>query len=193
MNEGAFGLPRGDGLQALLGLVGFALISDEVLSSAKNFFEAEIPPNYQHLLMFATLRTDDTINIAAHIRFNGDSSAIYDHQIVLFNNGTTSASAAVNQTQVRVAEGAFASSPTNHFGSNVIFVPDYKNMLRSKIAFGLGFTKVLDAATDQYMILHACEWRSSDPIRRVAIWPADNTKNWIAGSRLSIYGIGGAS
>lgn len=168
------------------------LITDTTLGIATaNFDFTSIPGTYKHLRLVCNLRSDragNTVDFGA-IRFNNDSSAIYDWQLAQFAVTVTVQSEAFGATSIAnciLVPGATATAGRS--GGGVIEVPDYASTTFHKFAHHQGYMAFGTSSGNIRGIHSGGTWRSTAAITRITIFPLNGT-NWIAGSRVSLYGI----
>lgn len=182
------------GAAAWLG--GMSKIFDSTAGGTVASFDtgaAGIPADYAHLLVVAYLRGDTaTAFTLANARFNNDSTAAYDAQSLTANGVTvaTAGTTAGATTAAQVGRVPANTAPANAFSAQIIFIPNYKGTVGHKSFIGLSIDREATATTsDNVLNLTGGVWASVPAaISRLAILPS--VGNFVAGSQVSIYGIG---
>lgn len=163
---------------------GIGCISDSTLSgSAASFDITGIPAVYAHLMIVLYARgTASAATIAPIVRFNNDSSGVYND-----TRGT-------GQTGISVSASGnalpAATATANLFGGAMIFVPHYagtsnfKSLSSDLSAFDSGGSEAFAANAGA----QGGVWKSAAAINRITILPSSGS--WAAGSRCSIYVMG---
>ena len=171
--------------------VSMVVLFDQVLTADAATFDVQnIPSGYKHLLITGMARTTEAaVGSSATIRLNNDSGANYDGErltaadTVVTGIGTVAGTSfAINIPGASAHSGA--ASPF------AIEIPGYADTTFHKsllVRSGL----VEDTAADSRIDLRAIRWRSTSAINRVTLTAGSG--NLLAGSRLTIYGMGGQS
>lgn len=145
---------------------------------------------FDHLFISVLARTDEaTANSAAVIQFNADTGANYDLQAVRGRNATASAAAGTAATNVGLIMPG-ASAAAGVFGSALVWVPGYSQTVAEK-----GFIAMMghadESAANANAEVRSGHWRSTAAISRVVITAGTTAaSNFLAGTRLTVYGIG---
>lgn len=172
--------------------VGMVVIHDQVLTAdAASFDVQNIPQGYKHLRVVAQLRgTLASIATGVNVQFNGDTGANYDVQYLLAAD-TGGASDGI-PAQVRAYAGGVPGSTAtaSKAGLTEFTIPNYAGTTFEKTLVGMAGHTRTTTASDFYVIQYMSHWRSAAAINRVAVLP--DSGDWLAGSRLTIYGLGGA-
>lgn len=177
-----------DGLKQYSGaawgfVAGAQLISSQTLGAgAATVAFNSIPQTYEHLLLHWVARSDNaTTSQAILARFNGDTAANYNSQ--LLTTATTTATAARNtgETSMRLGNIAAASAGANQGGIGTLIVPFYRNST---------FFKLLQAHGGLWapqMEDRLCGWQSTAAVSSITLLPGAG--NFIAGSQFALYGM----
>lgn len=147
---------------------------------------ATITPAYRHLLVAIYARTSDAVfNSSAVLRFNGDSSAIYDYCRMRNDNTTFTGTSDVAQTGL-VFRCPGDSVAAGSFGTTSVFIASYAQTTGQKSVEGTG--GVLDAsAANCSVVALSGRWRNTAAITRISITAGGGS--FRAGTRLTVYGI----
>lgn len=144
---------------------------------------------YAHLLITIYARGDFAgANVNTSIRFNGDSGANYDAQLLAGTAATPSAAEAFGQTSAVVLNTPAATAPANLFSSAEIFIPNYAGSTNNKQTVSFDGVKLGTATGNLQVILRSAAWRSNAAINRITLLPASG--NFVAGTRVTIYAMG---
>lgn len=148
-----------------------------------------IVSNYAHLLIIAYLRGDAALtSLNPLIRFNNDSSAIYDWQNLDGAGATASASTAAAQTSGRLGYAPGSTATADVFGLVTAVIPHYAGSLDQKVYGSEYFHKHGTASGSMFTGKMAGFWRSAAAINRVTLIPSSG--NWDIGSRVTVYAMG---
>ena len=164
------------------------LASVTLAADAASISVTGIPDTYRHLTGFYSLRstlaaTEDFVSIA----LNGDTTAAnYDVQIQ-YGSGATPVSAEALLSRVH-ASMTGASSPANHFGMGRFVIPNYTAPnFKAMLSLGMSWRA---RSTGNTLIRNAVsDWASVAAVNAIAFTPFTGP-NFLAGSRLTLYGIG---
>jgi hypothetical protein len=168
---------------------GTQRLADVTLSSTAATIDfVSIPATSAHLMIVAYLRGDKAAATdIAGLRFNNDSTAIYDYQQLKGSAAATAVAEAFAQTSSALGVIPANSAGANLFGAAIAFVPHYANALNNKDSFALYSSKSGVATGNMDTGLLAGNWRSNAAINRITIFPA--TGNFVSGCRLTVYGM----
>lgn len=171
--------------------LGLSLISSQILSgTAATVTFSSIPQSFRHLTLICQARTDaaaEADNI--QLRFNADSSAIYDRQRLSANNTTLSGAAARAGTADQIGVCEAANSRASNFSPTHTYIYGYtrtdaeKNTLSHSSVFG-----DVSADTDLQIQFRAGRWRSTAAITSITLLPLTGP-NFVSGSRFELYGV----
>jgi hypothetical protein len=167
----------------------FELFFDSTLGAdAASFDVTGIPGTYKHLQINAQLRGAGSGG-TANIRFNNDSSAIYDYSYMQSqgNGGAASQNAAVAQTSAFISALAGSAASAGIATAVLADIPNYAATVFHKTYSSRDFTASDDLVATQFVHLLGGRWRSTAAITRITIFPG--TGDFLAGSRLSVYGL----
>jgi len=175
-----------------LALVGEAvkLISEVVTTgSATNVSFTSISAAYRDLEVRIRGRgTKPAVaNVDIRMRFNGDTGANYDTEIVQGNGSTASAFGAVGETSAFVGNLAAATATANVADAIKAEVFDYRGTTFQKAALCRSSLKVGTAAiANLYTLASSNYWRSTAAITQIDVFPSAN--GFVDGTVVSLYG-----
>ena len=169
----------------------FTLISDTVLGAdAASFDVQNIPQGYKHL-QFILMGRGDTgaISSAVRLQFNGDTSAIYDFIEGSFDSGGfNGVAASMAQTSITVGYITAATATADRVGIVTMDIPSYSQTTFDKMVNSQRSIIWGTAAANMEMGHHGGVWRSTAAINRIVL--SLSAGNFLAGSRLTLYGLG---
>lgn len=170
---------------------GITMLSDQTVtgSPAANIDFTSISGSYKHLQLWVQARGDDAAAfVLLGLRFNNDSSAIYDMQRSGATNATAGNAGLAAQTFGRSGViTAAGSSATNNAGSTIINIPNYAGTVFNKMAHSSGGWMQTTTNTGFNVESNHVLWRSTAAITRITLLPSAG--NFIIGSRATLYGI----
>lgn len=169
---------------------GQTLIASAVLGAdAASFSFTSIPGTYNHLVVRFVLRqaTAGVENRQLHLRFNNDSSSIYDTQQLVGNNSSASAAAFSAATAAILGYSPAATATANYASAGVIEIPGYA--LTTFFKHGTCQTGIdtNGAAANFRSDATSFVWRSTAAITRIDLLPQFD--NFLAGSAAYLYGV----
>lgn len=191
--QGGLGISLGD--DGLLNPAGLPRGTDDVLAYVELFQNgvssisvSGLPQNYRHLELIAELRLDADVEEDARLRFNGDSSAIYNGLRIRYgSDGNSSNSVETSVTGLSIGRISRSADNGDRFAYSRIFIPSYSQTNRRKIAMGQIWRQ--PGSGLGYQDLIAAAWDSSAAITSITIntWGGSNlaagTKLWVIGKR----------
>lgn len=141
-----------------------------------------------HLIIVTLLRSTEAASgwTNEQIRFNNDSGANYDMQNMQAQSTGLSAGISNAVTAITLV-GTGSTATANYFGAGMIFVPSYRQTTAFKEAVLLG-GQAEQVSGNTFIQAKVGTWRSTSAITRLSVTPAGG--NLLAGSRLTIYGLG---
>lgn len=173
-------------------LVNNALVFDQILLAPAAVFDVNpIAGTYRALQVLLYGRGDNVGgNVNVNMEFNGDGAAAnYFDQFVIalnaaFANGVSDPSAGTPNpvAQIPCAGSAYAQS----FGAAEIIIPNYANALGHK-SFVSHFHCISNGPADYRSGNLDGGWKNVAPITRIRLIPTAG--NFVAGSRLTVYGL----
>jgi hypothetical protein len=147
-----------------------------------------ISGSYTHLKAIVTARGDTAAaDVAVQLRFNNDSGANYDKQQLSAAGAVASGSETFGATSVEIGRVPAASATANKAGQVEFTLPNYAATTFQKSFNSVSADTTGQSASTIASIVNACLWRNTAAVTRITILPGAG--NWIAGSRLTIYGM----
>ena len=169
---------------------GQTLIASAVLGAdAASFSFTSIPGTYNHLVLRFVLRqaTAGVSNRQLHLRFNNDSSSIYDTQQLVGNNSSASAAAFSAASVAILGYTPAATATANYSSAGVVEIPGYALTTFFKAGTCQMGQDTNGAASNYRSDATAFFWRSTAAITRIDLLPQDD--NFLAGSAAYLYGV----
>jgi len=157
---------------------------------AASWTKSSIPSTYDHLLLKASIRTED-LNSAAevlYIKLNNDSGTNYSNTD-LYVGGAGSPSSFRNTSQTS-ANRTFAvrdGMTANTYGSLSIWIPHYANTSNYKQMLSDGTSEANTTGSGPHWEMVASLWQSTAAINRIDITPS--TSDLKQYSSITLYGI----
>ena len=175
-----------------LGVVAPALtlIASAVLGAdAASFSFTSIPGTYNHLVLRFVLRqtTAGVSNRQIHLRFNNDSSSIYDTQQLVGNNSSASAAAFSAANVAILGYSPAATATANYASAGVIEIPGYALTTFFKHGTCQTGQDTNGAPSNFRSDATSFVWRSTAAITRIDLLPQHD--NFLAGSAAYLYGV----
>lgn len=168
------------------------LISTQTLASATSTISfTSIPTTFDHLMVTGTFRGDNAATGATiAIRLNNDVGNNYSYRTVLQYNTTNIYSPYSNTSDsfAYIGTAAGATAGSNMWGPLNMLIGDYKGSLFKSMFSTSGNLLATNGAEKQTMIAGNL-WKSTAAVNRVDLIHA-SSGNWIAGSTVSLYGLG---
>lgn len=149
---------------------------------------SSIPNTFDDLCIKLSLRNTATGSPRgwAFVRFNSDSSSIYDERMLYTTNGTSPGGATnLNGTEFSWNAVVGGSATANVFGNNQIYVPNYLSSSSKRISIDF---VTENNGTEVAIGLHAGIWRSNSAITSISITGASST-TLAEYSSATLYGI----
>jgi len=141
-----------------------------------------IPQTYTDLVLIINGKSD-TLNYP-YMRFNNDSSAIYE-RIYMTGTGSAASGGRDYATTLMYISANAGQTTTNFNYNNVVHIPGYSNTVASKSLI----TRSNNAENGVDLV--CCGWRSTAAITSLNL--GINTGNFAAGTTFDLYGILGAN
>ena len=175
------------GLEGDYELIETAIVSGSSTSSVTFSNLGDYSSTYKHLQLRAVARTDNADNNdAIRIRFNSDTGSNYDLHSLLGRGAVadvvSNASLNLTLTGFVLTSGALAGASA--FGAGILDILDVY-AAKHKTLRSLSGTE----SVGQFVTLRSGAWRNTDSVTSITCSIAGT--NFIAGSRLSLYGIRG--
>lgn len=167
-------------------------IHDSVLGGPAGSFDVTGISAAYRALQIQLVARGDTAAAATTclLRFNNDSTAIYDYENTQANNATLAGAGSVAGTSISLGGVPAASTTAGIFGQFDISIGAYTDTTAHKIVRSHSGYKVstgVPAAGDLVVQSLIGWWRNTAAITRVTILPAAG--NFATGTRLTIWGL----
>jgi hypothetical protein len=167
-------------------------IADIVLSSSQPSIDLlNIPQTFSHLMLKIVCRSDaPSGNTTLLLRFNGDSGANYDRELLFASAAATGAQEQLGATSMDVGWGSIiptASAPAGRYAMFDVSIPSYVSALVSKTVRAVGGNSFSTASGATYVSDYFGFWRSTAPINRITL--TLGAGNLVAGTQVTLYGM----
>jgi ABC-type amino acid transport substrate-binding protein len=163
---------------------------DSTLGAAAASFDiTSIPATYAALQLMLIGRSDAAaVNDSVTLRFNGDTAANYDYEVVTApDNSAPSDTGVFAATSIALAGAvAAATAPAGAVGMLELTIPNYAGTTFHKACRTLNSWKHGTAAGSLFFRDCHGHWRSTSAINRITLAGAGN---FIAGTRCTLYGM----
>lgn len=168
--------------------VGSSVLFDSVLSgSAASFDVSGLPGGFRTLTIDLALRGDTAAaGTTVSLRFNGDTGANYDVDILALSNVTVSGVAQTGQTSGRVGFMPANTAAAGKALSARVVIPNYSGTTFHKAVIAIANGNEGTTATLLSSEMDSMTWRSTAAITQVTVLPGAG--NFVAGSRVTIRG-----
>lgn len=170
---------------------GIGSISDTTLGApAASVDITSIVGTYAHLFVVIYSRCSivGTVEYVSS-RFNGDTAANYDFQLLQGSAAVVSAAEQFAQTSATVGLMPGSTAGANLFGLSIGFIPHYAGTSNNKAVIGLSATKNGTTGGSMVVDLAGGSWRSNAAINRITLFPQSGS-NFATGTRVTLYGMG---
>lgn len=158
------------------------LIQTKTITSAQPSIEfTDIPQNFQDLVLKVSAR-GDVNNTAVKIQFNNSTSNLSTRY--LYGSGSAAQSFSDASNIYLYANSSSYTAST--FGNSEVYIPNYSGSTNKSVS--------VDAVTENNataadMAIFAGLWANTAAITSIKLIP--NSGNFVSGSTISLYGIGG--
>ena len=179
-------------LEILEGGGALTLIEDVLLTAPQATIDFQnIPAIYKHLKVVAYLRASNAVEVATwEVRFNNDSGNNYTTGYVAHNAGGTHFPVFIGATD-GIISGFLpgASADAFLFSANEFEIPNYANADNYK-TLRATCVHIHDNvnSSDMFLWFGGGAWRDAAAINRVTVLDTGGGFNFVAGSRVSLYG-----
>ncbi len=167
----------------------FSLIETQALGAdAGSVTFSAIPGTYEHLMILWTARGTDAGNPDVYLRFNGDTGANYDRELLSAVGASAAAAPSVAQTAIQTIGTMPGSAATaGRAAGGAIRIPSYARTTFWKTAVG-DFSDIrATGGGNELAGMTGGIWRSTAAITSVTLLPSAG--NFLAGRVFSLYGI----
>jgi hypothetical protein len=155
-------------------------------SATSNITFTSISGSYTDLIIAGGLRLDNDSSGAqnAIIRFNGDSGSNYSYNYLLGDGSSAGSGRGLNETSLLIS--TVGNDNTNRYSSEIWQINNYSNTTTYKSALLKHMVNFGNQVQTSVGL-----WNSTSAITSISITPG-GSKNWAAGSILTLYGIAAA-
>lgn len=175
---------------------GLTVLSDTTLGADGTFDISGISDAHDHLLIKLVARGARSADFEAlHMRLNNDSGSNYDMQ------GTQDFNSQANNERIGAPEFGngtsapyvgiipAATSPSGSAGIVDIEIPFYSGTTFNKNVLAHSTSSLTNDSGNQRTTQFGGEWRNTAAVTRIQITCGSGANNFLAGSRLIIYGV----
>lgn len=164
-------------------------ISDILLSADGAITFSSIPQTYTHLMLITQLRAASAnaiIDVGA--RFNGDTGANYDDEVIQGINAVAQSGTHTAATSVLFGTVPGNSATATRAGAAKAMIPNYRATTFQKNILGEG--GISDGGASFGISVFHGSWRSTAAITQIDVWDKNAGANsWKAGSRATLMGL----
>jgi hypothetical protein len=165
-------------------LIETSIVSGTSTSSVVFSNLANFSSTYKHLQIRTTFRTSHSSSEALGVRINADDGANYVRHGLFGNGSTVSSFAVTGDTELEFMDGPISSSTANVFATGVMDILDAYSSTKNKTVRAFA-----GSTHNNVIVLQSGLWRNTNSITSLTLrFPVGN---FVAGSRLSLYGIRG--
>lgn len=191
---GGFYIIDDTGAETLIGSPGTTLLFDSTLGgTATSIDTSTVLGGYKHLRGYLTAKSDRAGQVfeGVDIQFNGDTGSNYDsiNSDFFGTADQVDIGESIGGTAGLFASISGASGVANVPGAVVFDVPNYGGTTFHKTYESVGGVKYASSTTNIHNVLYSGVWRSTAAITRIVV-KTRNSSNFIAGTRLTVYGMG---
>jgi hypothetical protein len=151
---------------------------------AANIEFTSIPATYTDLLVKLSGRSTSGGETAVNLRFNGNSSSIYDRKSLAGDGSSASSASSTSQPEVFVGRISANTYTASTFGNMEIYIPNYTGSSNKSLSSD---SVAENNATTGYNILIAGLWNNTAAITSIAFTVAGS--NFAQYSTATLYGI----
>jgi hypothetical protein len=171
------------------GVGAMTQLYDNIASGAIASWDVQgISQAYNHLMLIVLARMDAVVSDqAGRLRFNGDTGANYDSERFVAFGATQSTGESLAATGASFGWFTGSSADANYASYEDLIIPHYTGTVFNKTFVGKNSSPQTTASGLTQAGIHSGLWRNTAAINRITVYPL--TGNWIAGSRLTIYGL----
>lgn len=153
---------------------------------------SSLSSTYKHLQLRVTgrLTWGATSRLFVYMRFNDDSGTTYAQHTVWGNGGSVQSQASTTELYIPAVPASLAEA--NVYSAAIIDIVDPFSTSKNKTTRALsGFQQAGGSGDTQGIYLRSGLWNSTAAINKISVASLTPTDYWVAGSRLSLYGIKG--
>ncbi len=164
---------------------------EELTGAVASWTSTTIPSSYDHLCLWASIRTDQSaVYSAQEIRFNGDSGANYRSENFY---GWSSASFSTDHTVtsgIGYAQVTGSTPTAETFGAMTVWVPHYANTANHKAVL-IQSTAIYETVGSGQVRMTGGRWEDTSAITSITVIPLSGD-NLVEFSTFTLYGLTGA-
>ena len=168
----------------------YELISTQTPNGVASISFNSIPSTYSHLQVRIVPKTSNASNGFCYpaFTFNNDTSSVYDNHELYATGGGPLSQAMLGRAYMNIAYLNDSYNSTNMFGGAIVDILNYGSTAKNKTVRSLaGYT----ANGSQRVSLYSGAWRNTAAISSIQVFFSFAGGNFVAGSRVSLYGIKG--
>lgn len=149
---------------------------------------SSIPDTFSALIIrFVGRSTDGVALVNVQVRFNADSGANYDYQLLTGSGAAASSSGSVGNTFLAIGAVPGASATANFAGSAEMIVPRYADTTFFKASTADAWGASSPATADFRNRRFAGQWRSTSAITSVTVFLGSG--NFVTGTVVELWGV----
>lgn len=171
---------------------GYELIAESTLGApAATIDFSSIPATYKHLrLLYSARGTNASNTVNLSVRFNNDSTAVYDYIAYRMWDSGLGGSSISGATSLKVAEMSGANATAGMAGQGTVDIPAYATAGFYRTLTSQMWGAWSTAANGFQLFTTGGQWRSTTAINQITL--VLSAGNFDTGSTVSLYGISGA-
>lgn len=154
-------------------------------TTSVTFDISSLGSSFKHLQVRTVAQSTHTGYEGLRLRFNGDSGTNYSTHY-LFGTGSSVGYGGQASTTGAYVGLASPSSASNNFGASVVTINDFASSTKNKTTMAHSGVRW----TSSESTIHSGAWYNTAPITSLTFY-GDTGATFIAGTRISIYGIKG--
>ncbi len=156
---------------------------------------SSIPSTYKHLQIRIIAR-DNSGNGggsgALRLRFNGDTSSVYDRHHLSGNGSSPSVGSDINSNDFSLdALMMGGGTGANIYGVGILDIIDYASTTKNKTLRLINGNNTNNTFGNEFIRLQSGSWRNTSAISSIELY-ISNGSGYETGTRISLYGIKGA-
>lgn len=150
-----------------------------------------IPATFAHLRVVCSLRGDTAVTgLATNVRFNNDVAANYSSELHTDSINVAAISESLAATSGRLGRCPGSTAPALEFATTIHEIADYRSVAKHKNGVAQTSSRETAASGGMNLEIEAISWFAAVAvINQITIFPSSG--NFIAGSRATLYGMGG--
>ena len=169
---------------------GYDLLETQTLSASASsitFTGLDSYSNYKHLQLRMLLRSDQVAYASRiGIRINSDSGSNYGSHTLYGTGSGVYTSSSLNQTSIQRFQTTASQTAADIYSANIVDFLDFASSNKNTTVRGIqGY-----AQTENNISIVSGLWQNTSAVTSIQIIDAFNN-DLVAGSKVSLYGIGG--